>query len=121
MPRSHAHLARAGRSAAPLALAVAAAVATATASAAARADDASSGPTGAPPPEAKPLVEAPVASAEAPKVEPPKNETTASLSAGGQIATGNSQLIAGTANGAFSMRRASEGFGASLLANYGRG
>jgi hypothetical protein len=84
----------------------------------ARADDAH---PGAPPPDEKVLVDAPKAVGEAPKVEAPKNETTVTLSAGGQLSTGNSQLIAGTANGKFAMRRGSEGFGASLLGNYGRG
>jgi putative salt-induced outer membrane protein len=78
-------------------------------------------PTGAPPPEATAVVEAPKAAAEAPKMESPKRETTASVSAGGQLSTGNSQLLAGTGNGKFDMRRGSDGFGASLLGNYGQG
>jgi hypothetical protein len=78
-------------------------------------------PTGAPPPDAKALVEAPKAPGEAPKIEPPKDETAAALSAGGQVSTGNSQLVAGTVNGKFELRRGSDGFGASVLGNYGRG
>ncbi|MBV9947127.1 MAG: DUF481 domain-containing protein, partial [Myxococcales bacterium] len=77
--------------------------------------------TGAPPPDAKELVEAPKPVAEAPKIEAPKEETTATVSAGGQISTGNSQLIAGTVNGKLELRRGDDGFGASALGNYGRG
>jgi hypothetical protein len=78
-------------------------------------------PMGTPPPEAKAVVEAPPPAADVPKIEAPKRETTASVSAGGQLSTGNSQLLAGTGNGKFDMRRGSNGFGASLLGNYGQG
>jgi putative salt-induced outer membrane protein YdiY len=76
---------------------------------------------GAPPTEGKALVEAPKAVPDAPKLDKPTDETTATVSAGGQFASGNSKLIAMTANGKFDMRRGANGFGAALLANYGRG
>jgi putative salt-induced outer membrane protein len=78
-------------------------------------------PTGAPPPEAKALVEAPKEGAEAPKEEKPLDGTTVTLSAGGQLATGNSRLLAGTANGVVEGRYHDNGFGGSLLGNYGQG
>jgi putative salt-induced outer membrane protein len=78
-------------------------------------------PLGAPPPDAKALVEAPKAAPDAPKLEDASNETTATVSAGGQFASGNSKLVAFTANGKFDMRRGANGFGAALLANYGEG
>ncbi len=79
-------------------------------------------PTGAPPPDAKAVVAAPTAAKEAPKVEQPSPDVVnASLSAGGQLATGNSRLLAGTANGLFDARQGAHGFGASILGNYGRG
>lgn len=88
----------------------------------ASAQDTPSEPTGAPPADAKALVEAPTTSADAvPKIEDPKNTTTATVSAGGQWATGNSQLLAGTVNGALDLRRGMNGYGASLLGNYGQG
>ena len=83
----------------------------------ARADDA----LGAPPPEAKALVAAPKAAADAPRQDKPLDETNATISAGGQIATGNSKLVAGTVNGKFDMRRDANGFGTSLVGNYGEG
>ena len=75
--------------------------------------------TATPPAEAKALVEAPKSSAAAPKTESPTEATTATISAGGQLATGNSKLAAATVNGKFEMRRGSDGFAASLLGNYG--
>ncbi len=77
-------------------------------------------PTGAPPPDAKALVEAPKAPGEAPKIAAPTDSTSASVSAGGQWAAGNSNLLAGTLNGVFDMRRGYNGFGAALLGNYGQ-
>ncbi|HVW24531.1 MAG TPA: DUF481 domain-containing protein [Polyangiaceae bacterium] len=74
---------------------------------------------GTPPDEAKALVEAPKFDAEAPKQDEATHETTATVSAGGQFASGNSRLVAATANGKFDMRRGSDGFGAAVLANYG--
>lgn len=84
--------------------------------------DAPADPTGAPPPDAKALVAAPSASDAAPDMKSdPVNTTTATVSAGGQWSTGNSQLLAGTVNGALDLRRGMNGFGASLLGNYGQG
>ena len=76
---------------------------------------------GTPPADAAALVEAPKANGEAPKVEKETDETTATVSAGGQLASGNSKLVAFTAKGEFEMRRDANGFGASLLGNYGQG
>lgn len=79
-------------------------------------------PLGAPPPDAKVLVAAPAAGAAPPKIEaPPAHETTATVSAGGQVATGNSELIAATVNGKLDLRRGPNGFGASLVGNFGEG
>lgn len=75
---------------------------------------------GTPPPDAAALVEAPKTGADAPKVEKPAHETTATVSAGGQLASGNSKLIALTLKSEFDMRRDANGFGAALLGNYGR-
>src|SRR5882672_1943297 len=71
-------------------------------------------PLGAPPPDAKALVDAPKEGPDAPKLENPSDETTATVSAGGQFASGNSKLVAFTANGKFDMRRGKNGFGAAL-------
>jgi putative salt-induced outer membrane protein YdiY len=77
---------------------------------------------GAPPPDAKAVVDAPKASEAPPDAAPtPTDDTAATVSAGGQLATGNSQLLAGTANGKLELRRGENGFGASLLGNYGQG
>ncbi len=78
-------------------------------------------PTGAPPPEAKALVEAPKAPAEAPALAKPVDGTSATVSAGGQFATGNSRTMAATANGVFETRFNGNGIGASVLGNYGQG
>jgi putative salt-induced outer membrane protein YdiY len=75
---------------------------------------------GVPPPDAAAAVEAPKAVGEVPKFEAPTDGTTVSLSAGGQLATGNSRLLAGTANGAIESRWGKNSVGGSLLANYGR-
>jgi putative salt-induced outer membrane protein len=77
--------------------------------------------TAAPPDDAKALVEAPKAPGDAPALEKKLDATTASLSAGGLLTTGNSRLLAMTANGAFDTRFNGNGVGASLLANYGQG
>ena len=78
-------------------------------------------PTGAPPPDATALVTAAKAPGDVPT--PPKSVdgTSATVSAGGQLATGNSRLLAATVNGVFSTRYHDNGFGASLLGNYGEG
>jgi hypothetical protein len=73
------------------------------------------------PAEAKALVTAPKGPADGPGIDekPPEDHTTASVSAGAQAATGNTRLVAGTANGLFEMRRGQNGFGFSLIGNYG--
>jgi hypothetical protein len=79
-------------------------------------------PTGAPPPDAKALVSAPTTSAAAPSTKPdPLDVTTVALAAGGQLSTGNSRLVAGTASGDYTTRFSDNGIGASILGNYGRG
>jgi putative salt-induced outer membrane protein len=77
--------------------------------------------TAAPPPDAKPLAPAPPAPAKEPKIAASKEGTTAALSAGGLIASGNSRLVALTASGTFDHRTSNSGFGAALVANYGLG
>ena len=77
--------------------------------------------TGAPPPDQKALVAAPTPVAAPPKIDSKANDsTTATVSAGGQLATGNSRLLAMTANGKFDMRRGANGFGAAFIGNYGQ-
>jgi len=80
-----------------------------------------SGATGAPPADSKALVAAPKAPGDAPSFDKPTDGTNASLSAGGLLTTGNARLLALTVNGAFEMRRDENGFGASILGNYGQG
>jgi hypothetical protein len=76
--------------------------------------------TGAPPPDAKALVAAPKAAADAPKVDTGGTDSmSATVAAGGQYSTGNSRLLAMTANGKFDLRRGANGFGASIIGNYG--
>lgn len=82
---------------------------------------ATTAPTGAPPPDAKALVAAPTAAPALPDITKHVDGTTATLSAGGQLATGNSQLLAGTVNGTFDKRFNENGVGAALLGNYGQG
>lgn len=77
-------------------------------------------PYGLPPPDAKPLFERYKIPYEAPKIESKTDGTSMTVSAGGQGSTGNSRMIAVTANGAFDMRFDANGIGASVLANYGR-
>lgn len=78
-------------------------------------------PTGTPPPDATALVAAPATSAKAPEVDE-KNKldvTTVAVSAGGQLTTGNSRLLAGTASGEYETRFSNNGIGAKVLGNYG--
>jgi len=58
---------------------------------------------------------------EAPKITAPPDGTSVTLSAGGQLATGNSRLLALTGNGVYASRYGANGFGASILGNYGQG
>jgi len=79
-------------------------------------------PTGAPPPDAAALVAAPTAPGTPPPVpDKPVDGTAATLSAGGQLATGNSRLLAGTINGTVDSRHGLNGYGAAILGNYGQG
>jgi putative salt-induced outer membrane protein len=50
----------------------------------------------------------------------PIDGVSATLSAGGQLATGNSRMLAGTINGSVDSRYRANGFGAALLGNYGQ-
>jgi hypothetical protein len=81
---------------------------------------AQSAPTGAPPPDAKPLVEAPKKPIEPPKIEDKTDGTTATLSAGGQAATGNARLLTATVNGAYDTRFDNNGIGFYVVGNYSR-
>src|ERR1019366_8006996 len=78
-------------------------------------------PPGTPPPDATALVAAPKDTTTVPVVDKPLDGTNATLSAGGQLATGNSRLLALTVNGLFESRRGMNGIGASVLGNYGQG
>jgi putative salt-induced outer membrane protein len=80
-----------------------------------------SAPRGAPPPDAKVLVEAPKSPGEAPKLERPVDGTTVSLAAGGLLTSGNSRLFAFSANGNVESRFDANGLGAAVVANYGEG
>ncbi len=77
-------------------------------------------PTGAPPAEAKALVEAPKGS-DAPKIEKKLDGTSITVSAGGLLTTGNARLLAFSGNGIWETRWHDNGFGASILGNYGQG
>ncbi|HEY3493068.1 MAG TPA: DUF481 domain-containing protein [Polyangiaceae bacterium] len=76
-------------------------------------------PLGVPPKDLDKAAAGPAAPAEAPKIERAPEGMTASVSAGGLTSSGNSRLVAFTAAGGFDLRKADNGFGASLLANYG--
>jgi len=74
----------------------------------------------APPPDAEALAAGPKGPADAPTIDKPKNDSTnVTLSAGGLLTSGNSRTVALTVNGAFDIRRGNNGFGASVLGNYG--
>ena len=75
---------------------------------------------GTPPPEAEKVAKGPDAPRDALKLERAPEGTTISLSAGGLISTGNSRLYAGTLNSSYDARYGADGFGASLVGNYGR-
>jgi hypothetical protein len=77
-------------------------------------------PTGAPPPDATVLVAAPKA-ADAPSLAKPTDGTTAALSAGGQLVSGNSRQLALTASGLIDVRSNGNGYGAAVVGNYGQG
>jgi hypothetical protein len=76
---------------------------------------------GAPPPDEKAVVAAPAAPGAVPDIPKPVTDgTTASLAAGGQWVTGNSNLLAMTVNGSVDSRRGANEFGAGILGNYGQ-
>jgi hypothetical protein len=76
---------------------------------------------GAPPPDEKALVAAPTVAGTEPVITKPATDgTTATLSAGGQLATGNSNLLAGTVNGSVDHRVGYNEVGASILGSYGQ-
>ena len=75
--------------------------------------------TGAPPADAKALVDTPKGPGDAPVIAKPTDSTSATLSAGGQLATGNSRQLAATANGLFETRFGKNSVGAAVLGNYG--
>ena len=76
---------------------------------------------GAPPPDEKAAVSAPAAPGAVPtNAKPSTDGTTATLSAGGQMATGNSNLLAGSLNGSIDHRRGFNEFGAFVLGSYGQ-
>jgi hypothetical protein len=74
-----------------------------------------------PPPDAEALVKGPTAPPPAPAKEEPLDSTTATLSAGGMLTTGNARLFALTGSGAYETRFSDNGIGFSLLGNYGEG
>lgn len=75
---------------------------------------------GKPPPEATAAVTGPTVQ-DAPAVEAPSpDSTSATVSAGALSSSGNSKMMAATANGAFDLRRGANGVGASVLGNFGR-
>ncbi len=75
---------------------------------------------GAPPPDAKKEAAGPGPAREAPKLTTAPEGTTASVSAGGLSSTGNSRLVAFTGAGNVDWRGGANGFGASVVGNYGR-
>ena len=74
----------------------------------------------APPKDAEALVAGPKEIPVAPAPPDALDGTTASVSAGGQISTGNSQLTAGTASATYETRFVNNGIGFSILGNYGQ-
>src|SRR5262245_50006410 len=75
---------------------------------------------GAPPADSDKVAKGPDAPREALKIEKAPEGVTASLSAGGLSSTGNSKLLAFTGSGLFDARSGMNGYGASLIGNYGR-
>lgn len=78
-------------------------------------------PTGAPPAEGKAMVEGPKAPGSEPKIENKVDGTTLTFSSGGLYSTGNSRLLALSANGIFESRFDKNGVGVSVVGNYGQG
>jgi len=75
---------------------------------------------GIPQPDAKAIVDKPKGPGDAPAFDRPSDATNITLSSGGLLSSGNSRLVALTANGSFEVRRAENGIGGALLGNYGR-
>lgn len=75
---------------------------------------------GAPPPDAKKEAAGPGPAREAPKLTTAPEGVNASVSAGGLSSTGNSRLVAFTGAGNMDWRGGANGFGASVVGNYGR-
>src|SRR5262245_51191496 len=75
---------------------------------------------GAPPPEADKIAKETAKPRDALKLEGAPEGLTASMSAGGMSVTGNSKLLAFTGSGLFDARYGDNGYGASLVGNYGR-
>jgi putative salt-induced outer membrane protein YdiY len=69
--------------------------------------------------DVKPLVSAPTDPADAPKIAKPTDGSSATLSAGALMTTGNSYLLAGTANGAYERHFGYNSVGAAAIGNYG--
>jgi len=77
-------------------------------------------PLGTPPPDTDKVAAGPGAPKDALKIEKAPEGLTASVSAGGLDATGNSRMLAFTGAGLFDARSGNNGYGASLIGNYGR-
>jgi hypothetical protein len=75
---------------------------------------------GAPPPEAAKVAAGPEKVKDALKIDKKPEGINASLSAGGLSSTGNSEMVAFTGSGLFESRFDKNGYGASLVGNYGR-
>ncbi len=71
------------------------------------------------PDDAKALVSAPSVDIKAPEKADALDSTTAAISAGGQLSTGNSRLLAGTVTADYQKRFSNNGIGLTLLGNYG--
>jgi putative salt-induced outer membrane protein len=74
---------------------------------------------GVPPPDLEKVASGPSAPAPAPEVKRAPEGVVATLSAGGLSSSGNSRMVALTGSGNFESRAGDDGFGASLIANYG--
>jgi putative salt-induced outer membrane protein YdiY len=76
-------------------------------------------PMGVPPKDLDKAAAGPAKPIDAPKLEKSPDGITASVSAGGLAASGNSRMVAFTGAGSFDLRTGDDGFGASLIGNYG--
>ncbi len=77
--------------------------------------------SGTPPADEAAAVAAQKANTAPEEHKPSTDSTSGSANLGGQIATGNSQLVAVSAGGKVDVRRGENGFGAALIANYATG